>query len=61
MLDEDVELVVRRDGDERVVDDRVSDLGLRRHELEAAGVLRVLAGQIADLAVERRREEHGLA
>jgi hypothetical protein len=58
-LDERVDLAVRRHGHEVVLDHavRVPDLAQR---LEARGILGVGVRQLADLAVERRGEEHRL-
>ena len=59
-VDERRDLVVRRDRDEAVVDVAGAAIG-RQLALEAGREVRVAARQLADLAVERRREEHRLA
>src|SRR3954467_3221931 len=60
-LDEPVELVRRRDLDERVLDLALVHVVELERGLERGGVLRVLACELGDLAVERRGEEHRLA
>ena len=59
-LDERRDLVLRRDRDEAVVDVAGAAVG-RQLALEAGREVRVAARELADLAVERRREEHRLA
>src|SRR5258708_5619921 len=59
-LDERVDLAVGRDRDEAVRDDAVLVVRVPLG-LETRGVLRVLTSKLADLAVERGREEHRLA
>ena len=60
LLDQPVELAVGGDRDEGVLDLALLAL-LGQLGLEAGRVARVGAGELADLAVERRREEHRLA
>ena len=60
LLDQAVELAVVRDRDEGVLDLALL-LPFGQLGLEAGRVARVGAGELADLAVERRREEHRLA
>ena len=59
VLHERLDLGVGRDGNEAVLD--LSGLLLfSQRRLEAGGAVRVVPGQLADRAVERGREEHGL-
>ena len=57
--DQPVELVLGRDGDEGVLDLLMVEI-LGRPGLEVGRAARVGAGELADLAVERGREEHRL-
>src|SRR5437899_421402 len=58
-LEEGVDLVVLRDGDEPMLG--LIDRRARRGDLVTNRLVRVSARERADGAVERRREKHGLA
>src|SRR5207247_758652 len=59
LLDEPLEIALRGDLDEPVGNVALLRLD-RRAGLEGGGVARERPGELADLAVQRRREEHGL-